>query len=89
MGEHNHEHVHEHHHDHENEHCHEHHSHEEALALLTYMVGHNKHHTEELHDIAHSTDGEAAQLLHEAVSQYTQANEKLEKALALLKDRGE
>lgn len=42
------------------------HSPEETLALLTYMLGHNRHHAEELHELAHSVDGEAQQLLHDA-----------------------
>ena len=59
---------------------------EEVLALLTYMVGHNKHHAEELHDLAHSLDdGEAHELIHSAIDDYAAGNEKLEKALALLK----
>lgn len=74
----------EHNHDHEHHH-HDHNSPEETLALLTYMLGHNRHHAQELHELAHSADGEAARLLHEAVAHYEQANEKLERALSLLK----
>lgn len=73
----------EHHHAH-----HEHHEHaspEEALALLTYMLGHNRHHAEELHELAHGVDGEAAQLLHDALADYRLGNEKLAQALQLLK----
>ena len=70
------------------EHCHDHH-HEhspgETVALLTYMVGHNKHHAEELHELAHGVDGEAAQLIHDAVVDFQVGNEKLEEALRLLK----
>ncbi len=71
---------------------HEHHLHqniskEEAIALLEYMAHHNKHHTEELHDLVHSFDNEEVhQLLHDAVDEYASANEKLEKALALIKE---
>lgn len=61
---HTHAHTHEHGHDHG--HTHEHHSPEETVALLAYMVTHNQHHAEELHELAHSVEGEAAQLLHEA-----------------------
>lgn len=70
------------------EHCHDHHhehSPEETVALLTYMVGHNKHHAEELHELAHGVDGEAAQLIHDAVVDFQVGNEKLEEALRLLK----
>ncbi|MCR5154417.1 MAG: cobalt transporter [Lachnospiraceae bacterium] len=82
------------HHHHEHEHDHHEHSHhhdgektspEEALALLNYMVGHNKHHAEELHELAHSVSGEAAELLHSALKDYEEGNVKLEKALGLLK----
>ena len=42
-------------HTHDHEHPHEHHhghaSAEETLALLTYMLGHNRHHAEELHEL--------------------------------------
>lgn len=70
------------------EHCHDHHhehSLEETVALLTYMVGHNRHHAEELHELAHGVDGEAAQLIHDAVVDFQVGNEKLEEALRLLK----
>ena len=63
----------------------EHHSPEELLALLQYMAGHNKHHTEELHQLSHEIEGEAGQLIHDACVEYQAANEKLEKALGLLK----
>ena len=75
----------EHTHDHDHEHDHEHHSPEETLALLTYMLGHNRHHAQELHELAHSVDGEAAALLHEAVDELGRSNDALEQALALLK----
>ncbi|MDD5823969.1 MAG: cobalt transporter [Firmicutes bacterium] len=91
-------HIHEHTHDgytHSHEHSHEGHTHthehvtsskEEALALLTYMLGHNRHHAEELHDLAHNFDGEAHDLLHEAVANLQAGNEKLAAALELLKE---
>ena len=79
-------HEHEHCHDHAHPHSHEHHSPEETLALLTYMLGHNRHHAEELHELAHGVeDGEAQQLLHDAVLDFTLGNEKLEEALRILK----
>jgi hypothetical protein len=59
-------------------------SHEEALALLKYMLSHNRHHAEELHELAHEFEGEAGQLLHEAVDAIGESNEKLEKALELI-----
>lgn len=79
-------HTHEHDHTHEHGHTHEVHSPEETVALLTYMVGHNQHHAEELHELAHSVEGEAQQLLHEAVVELTLGNEKLAEALRILKE---
>jgi len=78
-------HIHDHEHQHDHEHHHDHASPEETLALLTYMLGHNRHHAQELHELAHTLDGEAARLLHDAVADYEQGNEKLASALLLLK----
>lgn len=83
---HEHPHAHGHDHGHDHGHAHEHHSPEETMALLAYMVTHNQHHAEELHELAHSVEGEAAQLLHEAVVDLTVGNEKLAEALRILKD---
>lgn len=59
---------------------------EETLALLKYMLGHNRHHAEELHDLAHGVDDQAVQaLLHEAVELLQSSNEKLDAALTLWK----
>ena len=84
-----HTHPHTHDHGHEQEHAHththDHHSPEEALALLAYMVQHNRHHAEELHELAHSMDDEAAQLIHDAILDFDLGNEKLDEALKLLK----
>ena len=63
---------------------HEIHSPEETLALLKYMVSHNRHHAEELHELGHCTSGDAARLIHEAVEQLNASTEKLEEAVALL-----
>ena len=76
MCQHEHDHDHGHCHDHEHPHAHDAHSPEETLALLTYMLGHNRH---------HAVDGEAQQLLHDAVVDFTLGNEKLEEALRILK----
>lgn len=74
---------------------HDHHHHEtlepdKSTALLTYMLDHNRHHAEELHDLAHSLSesgkAAAASLLHEAVSAFQQGNDKLAAALAALKE---
>ena len=50
----------EHHHDHDHDHPHD-HGHtglEERVAMLTYMLGHNQHHAQELHELAHSVEGD-------------------------------
>ena len=57
---------------------------EERLALLKYMLTHNAHHAEELHELAHGTEGEAHDLLHAAVDDLLAGNEKLRKAIELL-----
>ena len=59
---------------------------EEALALLKYMLEHNRHHAAELHDLAHDFPNPAGQLIHEAVSSFEAGNAKLEAALAALKE---
>ena len=82
---HTHPHTHDHGHEQEHSHTHDHHSPEEALALLAYMVQHNRHHAEELHELAHSMDDEAAQLIHDAILDFDLGNEKLDEALKLLK----
>ena len=58
--------MHEHPHEHDHVHAHKAHSPEEALALLSYMADHNKHHAEELHELAHDMDDASAALIHEA-----------------------
>lgn len=58
---------------------------EETLALLEYMAGHNEHHAEELHKIAHNVENAAAQLIHEAVEYMNSGNEKLREALKIMK----
>lgn len=83
--EHTHTHTHEHHHDHSHSHAEAPASKEEQLALLAYMLHHNEHHAEELHELAHGIDGEASALIHEAVALFNQGNEKLAAALSLLK----
>ena len=85
MCQHEHDHEHSHCHDQEHPHAHDVHSPEVTLALLTYMLGHNRHHAEELHELAHSMDDEAAQLIHDAILDFNLGNEKLDEALKLLK----
>ena len=57
---------------------------EEALALLKYMLDHNRHHAEELHDLAHNFDETSADLLHEAVDKLGESNDLIEQALSLI-----
>ncbi len=56
----------------------------EAKALLLYMIDHNKHHGDELYDLANKLDGDAKQLVHAAVIDFETANGKLEQALKAL-----
>jgi len=61
------------------------HSREEAVALLKYMIDHNRHHADELHEIAHSLGGDAQAVIHDACVDFDIGNDKLCKALELLK----
>ena len=84
-------------HEHEHEHTHPHEhgpvaafdSAEQAEALMSYMLDHNRHHAEELHELghklAHSGKEDASKLIHEAVDAFSAGNELLEKALKALK----
>lgn len=73
------------HHDHHDHHDHAPASPAETLALLTYMLGHNRHHAEELHELAHGASETAAALIHEAVDDLMRSNEKLAQALEAMK----
>lgn len=57
----------------------------ETLALLEYMLGHNRHHAEELHELSHKLPENEAILLHSAVDDFRQGNEKLARVLADMK----
>lgn len=57
---------------------------EESIALLKYTIHHNKHHTDELYDLANQLDGDARERVHAAVIDFEQGNQKLEEALKLL-----
>lgn len=59
---------------------------EEAIALLEYMLHHNQHHAEELHDLAHCFDDTSADLIHAAVDDLKQSNYKIEAALKMVKE---
>ena len=98
---HSHAHLHEdgtgHTHSHAHEHSHP-HSHAgsggfesagQAEALMGYMLEHNRHHAEELHELCHKleADGkaEAAARIHQAVDCFQQGNDLLAAALDQLK----
>lgn len=72
-------------HDHDHQHSHSEHTPEKRNAVLTYMLEHNVHHAEELHEIGHQVEGEASDLIHEAVALFEQSNAKLAAALEILK----
>ncbi len=85
---HEHEPSHEHKHTHAHEHGHSHHSPEETAALLRYMIEHNEHHCEDLHEIYHALDSagksEAAWELQSAIRLYGEGNALLAEALKLI-----
>lgn len=90
MGDH-HEHCHDHDHGHPHTHTHEGakaQSPEETLALLKYMVEHNRHHGEDMHEVYHaladSGRAQEAELVHQAMHLFEDANEKLELAMKKL-----
>ena len=81
--------MHDHSHGHEHQHEHLHDGGEinieQTLALLKYMLEHNRHHAEELHDLAHQLNGQgkeaAADHIHEAIHSFNEGNDLLEQAL--------
>ena len=85
-------HTHVHNHEHSHEHCcggeHKAQSPDENLALLNYMLEHNRHHGEDLHELYHSLEAagrnDAAKVVAEALHFYDHGNEKLAEALKLL-----
>ncbi len=85
-----HTHVHEHGHTHSHCCCGEHKTQplDENLALLNYMLEHNRHHGEDLHELYHSLAAvgktDAAKLVAEALHFYDHGNEKLAEASKLL-----
>ena len=89
-------------HEHAHEHaCHHEHTHEGApelsaeqtLALMSYMLDHNRSHADELHNIAHALEAqgrhEAAHLDGDAVLHCGPCNGKLEGALRLVEGEGD
>lgn len=72
--------MHQHHHTHKTAR-----SREETLALLNYMLHHNRSHAEELHELAHNLSEAETSLLREAVEDFNRGNEKLAAILAMMK----
>jgi hypothetical protein len=77
-------------HDHKHEHSHEHLEDPAKIeALLAYMLDHNQRHGEEIgglaHSLYHAGSEEAAKLLEEGVKDFEKGNEKLAKALELIR----
>ncbi len=85
-------------HEHEHEHTHPHthgpipafESMEQAEALMSYMLDHNRHHAEELHEVCHKLEDmgklAAAEKLGQALHEYYDGNELLAQALAALRE---
>lgn len=89
LNEHTHNHEHNAPHDHDNVHNHtniESISKEEVIALLSYMIDHNKHHEDELHSLSHNMNAEASQLVHDALEHFSTGNNLLNEALTSLKN---
>ncbi len=74
-------------------HGHEHHhdimSKEETLATLDYMLKHNRHHADEMRELAHNLEHldlqAAADAVKESAGIYDKGSDKLDAALKLLK----
>ena len=88
---HPHEHSHTHDHEHSHEHAHEHGgfaSVEQAAALMKYMLDHNRHHADELHEVCHKLEdmgkADAAEKLGKALSAFYAGNDFLADALQAL-----
>ncbi len=77
--------------EHTHDHTHENmkaHTPEEAKALLAYMIEHNEHHSEDLHELFHALEdagkSEAATFVLNAMHSYDDGNDQLQMAMKLL-----
>ena len=74
---------------HEHHHSHEIMSKEETLATLNYMLQHNRHHAEEMLEIAHNLEhlelADVAEKVRASAAVYSEGNDKLEAAVKLMK----
>lgn len=82
------EHTHCHEQGHSHEHCHgcggchrEETPADKTIALLNYMVDHNRHHVMELEELSEEVDGVAAEKIAKAIETFCAANEQLADAL--------
>lgn len=79
-------HSHTHHHHNEGEHTTD--AVKETTALMTYMVDHNKHHTDELVEMVQKLTElgktEVAETMQQGIAKFSEGNEFLAKALELL-----
>lgn len=57
---------------------------DENKTLLSYMLHHNKHHEEELAELAKNLDEDVANLINEAIKSFSKGNEILQNALDLM-----
>ena len=51
---------------------------EEAIALLAYMIDHNRHHAEELLDISDAFDSEIQERIHKAADAISASTDDLQ-----------
>ncbi len=62
---------------------------EQAVAVMSYMLEHNQHHAEELHELSHRLEAmgksEASYLLDDALDKYASGNAMLAAALENLR----
>ena len=68
---------------------HEHpHSHDpqETLALLRYLLDHNRHHSQELLDMAEGKTTKSAELIRQSVEQLQRGNDLLAQAVAQMEE---
>ena len=82
------EHDHTHGHDHACDHCHGAKPAPKDIALLKYMLEHNRDHARELSETGLKLGGGAAELISEAVHYFEHGNEKLQKAVELITREG-
>ena len=58
---------------------------ERSIALLQYMIDHNRSHAEELEELADGLSENVATMVRDAIGEFNHANEMLVSALDVLK----